>query len=347
MARIRTIKPEFWTDSFMVQLPPLARLFFVALWTEADDHGCIPDEPERIAMEVMPREDPHEIDGWLEFFIAADRIERYVAEDGFSYLRVKNWERHQRVDRPSKSKLAREDSRKLAIPLASRRALAEKYGCGPGERADASCYYCGAPGEVVWHQLRNGRPSAWVVFPGLEIDHLEAESGGGGNMQGNLVLACRTCNRSKGTGAWYAMFTGTEQPRYSRSVASTREGSALEQGKEQGTGKGTGISHTSTHARETASVENSETLPGMTEYTASCIMGLYGWDDREGTDERVWGDTPKPERSRLLKLAVQRLVAEGKQYQGRLFRRILETVIAEQTAPAASNGARDMSHWDD
>ena len=26
MARIRTIKPEFWTDSFMVQLPPLARL---------------------------------------------------------------------------------------------------------------------------------------------------------------------------------------------------------------------------------------------------------------------------------------------------------------------------------
>jgi hypothetical protein len=36
MARIRTIKPEFFTSEDIVSLTPLARLFYVSLWCEAD-----------------------------------------------------------------------------------------------------------------------------------------------------------------------------------------------------------------------------------------------------------------------------------------------------------------------
>ena len=39
MARIRTIKPEFFTSDDICALSPLARLLYVGLWCEADREG--------------------------------------------------------------------------------------------------------------------------------------------------------------------------------------------------------------------------------------------------------------------------------------------------------------------
>ena len=39
MARIRTVKPDIWTDEKFVELSPLARLLFIGLWNFADDEG--------------------------------------------------------------------------------------------------------------------------------------------------------------------------------------------------------------------------------------------------------------------------------------------------------------------
>lgn len=202
MARIRTVKPEFWSDSLMVQLPPLARLLYVAIWTAADDHGCLQDEPERLAMEVMPREDPAAVDDMVQLLIASGRMTLCASEDGWTYLEVARWADHQRIDRPSKSRISREGSRKIAISLATRRAVGKKYGCSPGSVVNAACYYCGSPGKVHWWTLADGRPSAWVTFPGLELDHLEPEGTGGESSSPNIVLACRRCNRSKGSKHW-------------------------------------------------------------------------------------------------------------------------------------------------
>jgi hypothetical protein len=235
MARIRTIKPEFWTDSLMVQLPPLARLIYIALWTAADDHGLIPDEPERLAMEVMPRENALVFDDWLQFFEAVGRIDRYYAPDGSNYFRIGKWELHQRVDKPSKSRVAREGSRKLAIPLAVRRQVAGKYGCQPGESKDATCFYCGTPGSIHWHRLSSGRPSAWVTFPGLELDHVEPEHYDGQATVDNIVLACRGCNRSKRFTEWIAHLCMANSVPTQQSFAKPREDSGTEgKGKEQG-----------------------------------------------------------------------------------------------------------------
>jgi hypothetical protein len=39
MARIRTIKPEFFTSDDICALTPLARLLYIGLWCEADREG--------------------------------------------------------------------------------------------------------------------------------------------------------------------------------------------------------------------------------------------------------------------------------------------------------------------
>jgi hypothetical protein len=98
---------------------------------------------------------------------------------------------------------------------------------------------------------------------------------------------------------------------------------------------------TRARAREEPPDEHFGTLDPL---AVSSIKGLYGWppEGREGTDERVWNGTAAPDRVRCLSIAVARLEGEGRQYQGRLFRRILETVIGEQTGES-----HDPSIWED
>lgn len=84
--------------------------------------------------------------------------------------------------------------RKKPISGAARRELARRYGCGEGQIKWAHCAYCEAPGRITWWPGR-----AWISFTSLEIDHVVPESKGGTGHPDNLVLACRRCNRSKGT----------------------------------------------------------------------------------------------------------------------------------------------------
>jgi len=239
MARIRTIKPEFWTDSLMVQLDTFTRLLYIGLWTAADDHGAIRDEIDRIAMEIMPRENPDSVKLSLDLLIACGRVTRMLNDDGSSYLIIEKWADHQRVDKPAKSKIIRDGSRKLAITPEARRSVASKYGCMPGERKEASCYFCGSPGEISWPRLYSGKPSSWVSFSDLELDHFQPESKGGENSSLNLVLSCRHCNRSRNNKSAFDFVTGklggsnSLEPREpSRELLVGREGNGKEQGKE-------------------------------------------------------------------------------------------------------------------
>lgn len=181
----------------MVQLDAFTRLLYIGLWTAADDHGAIRDELDRIAMEIMPREDPDNVKHSIDLLIACGRITRMLNDDGSSYLIIEKWAEHQRVDKPAKSKIIREGSRKLAISPETRRAVAAKYGCAPGERKEATCYFCGCPGEISWPRLYSGKPSSWVSFCDLELDHFQSESKDGDNSSSNLVLSCRHCNRAR------------------------------------------------------------------------------------------------------------------------------------------------------
>jgi len=54
MARIRTIKPEFFTSEDIVSLSPLARLLYIALWCEADKEGRLVWKPLTFKLRYLP-----------------------------------------------------------------------------------------------------------------------------------------------------------------------------------------------------------------------------------------------------------------------------------------------------
>ena len=119
MARIRSIKPEFPQSESIGRLSRDARLLFVELWTIADDSGRARAASRMLASLLFPYDDdaPGLIDGWLHELEAEGCIIRYEV-DGSTYLQVANWLKHQKIDKPSPSRLPQfdEPSRTLANP---------------------------------------------------------------------------------------------------------------------------------------------------------------------------------------------------------------------------------------
>lgn len=98
MARIRSIKPEFWTDSTVVGLSTHARLLFIGCWNFADDYGVLEDDSTRLKLQILPAE-PVNADDLVDELVKAACLVRAVAPDGTPVLVVRTWERHQKVDR--------------------------------------------------------------------------------------------------------------------------------------------------------------------------------------------------------------------------------------------------------
>lgn len=99
MARIRTVKPEFWSSEQVMSCRPLARLLFIGLWNFCDDGGNHPLAPRTIKALVFPGDaiDADEISALLDELEAAQLTQSYVA-DGKRYLHVRGW-RHQKIEK--------------------------------------------------------------------------------------------------------------------------------------------------------------------------------------------------------------------------------------------------------
>lgn len=119
MARIRTIKPEFPQSESMGRVSRDARLLFIQLWTIADDEGRARAASRMLASLLFPYDDdaPDLIEGWLAELEQEGCIVRYQV-DGSTYLQIAKWLSHQKIDKPSASKIPPfdEESRILANP---------------------------------------------------------------------------------------------------------------------------------------------------------------------------------------------------------------------------------------
>lgn len=106
MGRIRTIKPEFPHSESMGRVSREARLLFVLLWTLADDSGRLRGTSRMLASLLYPYDEDagKHIDGWIADLERERCIVRYVVEDT-SYVQVCNWLKHQKIDKPSPSKI--------------------------------------------------------------------------------------------------------------------------------------------------------------------------------------------------------------------------------------------------
>lgn len=105
MARIRTIKPEFWTSAQVMDCAPLTRLMFIGLWNFADDAGRMAVTTKKVKALLFPSDVMalSDIRRMIDELSTNDLIDLYVIDD-IEYLQIKGWS-HQKIDRPNISKL--------------------------------------------------------------------------------------------------------------------------------------------------------------------------------------------------------------------------------------------------
>lgn len=106
MARIRTIKPEFWKDEELSELPEITHLFAAALLNYADDEGYFNANPALIKAELFPlREPSRDIHGMLSELSDIGYLRLFRGAKNKVYGLVVNFAKHQKVNRPSPSKI--------------------------------------------------------------------------------------------------------------------------------------------------------------------------------------------------------------------------------------------------
>jgi len=158
--RIRSIKPEFWESESLGRVSREARLLFIGLFSCCDDHGRARASSRLLASRLYPYDDDalKKLPAWIAELEKERCIRLYKVNDE-CYLDIPKWLNHQKIDKPSASKLppfddSREDSRGL-----------EKNSLGTGNREEEQGKEQEAP------------PSPWDVGFGVELpDSFQTEN---------------------------------------------------------------------------------------------------------------------------------------------------------------------------
>lgn len=107
MARIRTIKPDFFQSEDVAELGYRARLTWIGLWTHVDDEGRCKDSARLIKGQLWPLEDDvtaADVESDLKELEGNGQIIRYEV-DGDKFIQIRKWLKHQRISRPTPSRL--------------------------------------------------------------------------------------------------------------------------------------------------------------------------------------------------------------------------------------------------
>lgn len=101
MARIRTIKPEFWEDEKIGKLPIPCRLFFIGCWIFADDFGVIKGNAALLKSQIFPYDENlrvSEIKKWIDALVDARMLVPIIhAEESYYFIRT--FRSHQVLDK--------------------------------------------------------------------------------------------------------------------------------------------------------------------------------------------------------------------------------------------------------
>lgn len=97
MAKIRGVKPDFWTDEKMVSLKIPTRLFFIGLWNFADDLGVFEWSPIQLKIKIFPA-DNFDTTSALRELVEKSCVHKFT-HSGKDYGIVCNFLKHQRPDK--------------------------------------------------------------------------------------------------------------------------------------------------------------------------------------------------------------------------------------------------------
>lgn len=212
MARIRTIKPEFWMDEVVGCLEPLARLMFIGCWNLADDEGLLRLNPAFLKAQLFPYdaisvEDSKNILGTI---LDGGLIFPYKDQKQQQYGWIVNFRKHQRIDKPQKAK--------HPLPSLQNPKVRQAY----ARRDDFICHICGV--EIL--------PQDNVQSTYLSVVHLKPRSNGGEDSPSNIKAAHFGCNASKGNRIDHSENILRMVKEDSKGEGKGKEGKGKEQGKE-------------------------------------------------------------------------------------------------------------------
>lgn len=153
MARIRTVKPEIWQDEDLAEVSETAMLLAIGLLNHADDEGYFKANPALIRAAVFPLREPSvSIQCALDELSNIRFVVLFEGSDGKAYGMVRKFADHQKVNRPTPSKI------KPLLPLTESSVIPhgaltggkeQGTGKGTGNRegeSDASASACGPSG---------------------------------------------------------------------------------------------------------------------------------------------------------------------------------------------------------
>lgn len=104
--RIRTIKPEFWSNEKLASLPDFARLVAIGLLNYADDEGYFWANPLLLRGALFPfDEDSSKLRRSIAQLVEKGYIKVGKTADGRECGHVVNFCKHQRIDRPKPSEI--------------------------------------------------------------------------------------------------------------------------------------------------------------------------------------------------------------------------------------------------
>ena len=113
MARIRTVKPEFWEDEKIGKLPIPCRLFFIGCWNFADDFGVIKINAALLKSQIFPYDENlrvSEIKKWIDALVDARMLIPIIHKEE-SYYIIRTFRSHQIIDkRYDKSYISKDKS---------------------------------------------------------------------------------------------------------------------------------------------------------------------------------------------------------------------------------------------
>lgn len=189
MARIRTVKPEFFRHEGLYEAErssglPL-RLAFAGLWCCADREGRFSWKPRTLKLDVLPHDDV-DFSAILNALGSHGFVVRYETPEG-SFGYIPSWRSHQVIN------LREAQSR-----------LPEPPSCRAGELPAVHVYAHEYVGENIAPALRqrilarDGETCCRCNSEkDLTIDHIFPRSIGGTHAPANLRVMCRPCNSAR------------------------------------------------------------------------------------------------------------------------------------------------------
>lgn len=184
MPRARLIKPGFFTNEELLELPYEGRLLFAGLWVLADRAGRLEDRPKRIKIELFPA-DNLDIDALLEQLNQRGFIHRYSVGSQL-LIHVRSFAKHQSPhpkEVPSRLPAcdceAMHEGKTIGSPTAEGVSMGEQPPASNGLDSDKPRKGMGEP---------TASPSVAVAVAGSSVAVAETDAGFG-DRYGTLTLA--------------------------------------------------------------------------------------------------------------------------------------------------------------